>query len=154
MKNKTLVLKNKYLTLLAVWLSKQGLAGNDSRQRYRFIDLLRDRIKEIENERVKIVEKYATKDKDKKPVREIVIAERDGKPVQIEQYKFDRDNKKKFEEEFDGYLEEEFIVDILEGNKEKVKRVREIVLNTDYVFKGEEGEQHNKWCEALEQVDI
>ena len=59
-----LKLKKQYILGLASWLSEQSLAGRESRERSRFVELASQQLTETEKERKAIVEKYVEKNED------------------------------------------------------------------------------------------
>ena len=72
----------------------------------RFLDKIGSEFKAMESARVKLVEKYATKDKDGKPVMK---KDKDGKP--LNEYDLDKASMEKFQTEFAELGKEEFEID-------------------------------------------
>lgn len=164
---KPLKIKNRYLRELGNWLVGMSLAGNDSRQRTRFIELIYPRIKEIEEE-LKAVDKEV-KDKAKKDGKgELVrlnerqkvgadgkvVMDKDGKPVMEWDLDISPEDLQKINDDLEKYMDEEFVIDVLDSNKEKVRIVKQIILNTDHKFTGRDAIIYNQWCEAFEAVEI
>ncbi len=145
MKN-ILTLKNRHLEFLAIYLNKFAIAGNESRQRSRFIEIMKERLEEIDKERIQMAEKNSKKDKD-------------GKPIKIESekgssYDLSKEGLKLFQEEYNTYLNEEYIIDILEGNKEKVRKVKELLLNSTIPVIETDAILYNEICKVFEEVDF
>ena len=59
---KTLLLPRTLLNLLNQWLHEVQLIRSEARSRIRFINLLKDKISEIEPARIEILERYVEKD--------------------------------------------------------------------------------------------
>jgi len=156
--NVTLILRNYQLTPLANWLSKLSLAGKESRERTRFIQILGPRLQEAEKVRKDIQDKYALKD-DKGKVKRVkdtssmkVVGE-DGKEINPKEDIIDfGKNADKAKEEWDEYYQEDFVIDVSEGNKSKVYVVADIVLNTTVEFTGWDATVYAEWCEAFEEL--
>ena len=72
----------------------------------RFLDKIGSEFKAMESARIKLVEKYATKDKDGNPVMK---KDKDGKP--LNEYDLDKANMEKFQAEFADLGKEEFEID-------------------------------------------
>jgi len=161
----TLKIKNRYLRELGNWLVTLELAGNECRQRTRFIDLIIPRIKEIDDEFKKIdqrIKDCAKKDKKGELVKlnERQKLDRDGKPMMgkdgkpVMEWDLDvpQEEIEKVNVELIKYLDEEFVIDVLDSNKEKVRITKEIILNTDKKFTGADAVIYNAWCEAFEAL--
>lgn len=156
--NKTFKIKNRYVAGLATWLQAQVLGGKQSRERTRFVRVLSEGVDDVQEQRKFIVDKYVKKDKAGKPVKK---KDKDGKEMLVM-----GKNADKAEVEFKEVLDEDFIIDILEGNKAKVLSMREVVLNTSYQFKSSissdflweidkwSAEEYEIWCVAFEEVDL
>ena len=115
----------------ANYLNSFNITGNDSRERSRFVELLKERTTEIEIERIKILEKYADKnDKGEFLKNKIQTRDENNNLTVTEEYRFANENIKKYQKEYDEYMEEDFIIDILEGNKSKIKKIKELLLNS------------------------
>lgn len=145
MKN-ILILKNKHLLFLISYLNKFVIAGNESRQRSRFIASVIERTKEMDVERVKMLEKHSNKDKDGKSIK-IKSEKGDSYDLSIE-------NMTKFQNEYNDYMNEDFILDIAEGNKEKIRKVKELILNSTIPVAEIEAVLYNEVCECFEKVNF
>lgn len=153
-------IKNKFLVGLGSWLNELQLSGKESRERTRFVNLLVDRLTENEKFRAELIRKYAQKDEEGNPKKR--MEEGAG-----EIWDLLPEDMEKYAKEYNEMMDEEFVIDVLEGNKEKVKVVTDIVLNTNYVFGPKEGDSAEEkqakirqmndygiWCEAFEAVTI
>lgn len=151
-------IKNKFLIGLGSWLNELQLSGKESRERSRFVSLIVDGLTENEKFRSELIKKYAEKDADGNPRKK--IDETVG-----EVWDLTPENQEAFAKEYTELMDEDFIIDVLEGNKEKIKVVTDIVLNTSYVFGPKEGDSTEEktakirqmndygiWCESFEAV--
>lgn len=74
----------------------------------RFLDKVQSEMKAMETARMKLIDKYATKGKDGKP---LFKKDKDGKELEPQQYDFSKDNYEKFQAEFVELGKEEFEID-------------------------------------------
>lgn len=152
-----LKLKNYYLMGLGTWLNEQQLTGRASRARTRFVKDIQDKLSELEKERVVLCEQFADKDETGAVKKETVN--------NSEQYVFSDIGQKEFADEYRDLINEDWIVDVTDANRDTITTIRQIVLDTDYRFgprEGETGQQsefrvrqmndYPHWCEAFEQV--
>ncbi|WP_078428757.1 DUF1617 family protein [Alkalihalobacterium alkalinitrilicum] len=131
-------LKNNDIRSLANFLAEEKLAGKTSRMRTRFIKILEDRLKEVEEFRIELLEKYAKKDDKGKAVL-------NGNQYEIE-------DREIFSYEYNELMEEEFIIDETESKREMITHVKRILENTEKVFSGMEAFDYDRWCEAFENL--
>lgn len=159
-KDQALKIKKLHLVGIASWLNEQQLAGKESRERTRFVGILAKEVEEFNKERNEIVNKYAEKD------------EKTGKPKTIvdngtENFDIKKDKLEAYTKEMVDLQDEEFVLDIGEGHKSKIKTVKDILLNTDYQFGPKEGDDPKEkeaklrqagdyavWCEYFEALEI
>ncbi len=150
-----LKLKNKLIPSLYEWLNGIFLVGKESRERIKFNKILIDRINEMGEIKQDMVKPHCKiDDKGKLRTKKESIG-KDEKGKEIIRDVFDFKNKKAkeaYNKEWDEYIEEELIIDVLEGNKSKIYTIRDILLNTDQKFRGELAELHNLWCDAFEEL--
>ena len=152
-------IKNKFIVGLGSWLNELQLSGKESRERTRFVSLLVDRLTEVEKFRADLLDKHVEKD-EKGEKKKLMMEDQ-------EIWDMTPENQVSYAKELNELMDEEFVIDVLEGNKEKVKVVKEIVLNTSYVFGPKEGDvegerqaklrqmnDYNIWCEMFEAVTI
>lgn len=157
--SKALKIKNRYLVGLGSWLQEQQLSGRESRERTRFVTLLQEQLNDVDKHRNEILEKYVGKD-DKGNWKTVVD---NGK----EKLDVPADQEEAFFKEIEDLMDEEFVLDLLEGNKQKIRTVKDILLNTDYKFGPREGDSaeerearirqaadYEKWCEAFEAIEL
>ena len=148
-------IQNKYTLGLAAWLNELELSGRDSRYRTRFVNILRDRVKEYQTERRSIISQFVEIDKDGK----FKIRKEEG--VDILDVK--DDDREKLETQLQELEEEEFVVKIDATNKNEFEAVKKLVLDTDYKFgpgeninelerqaKIRQADDYNEWCKTFE----
>lgn len=83
----------------------------------RFLDKINSEMKAMEKVRIKLLEKYAKKDKNGKPE---FRKDKDGKQLEPPQYDLINANKQKFEKEFADLGEETFEIDFKVINLEDI----------------------------------
>jgi len=140
-------IENSYVLGLASWLAEQELSGKESRVRTRFVKQLADRHQETDKFRQELLDKYAKKDEK-------------GERVVNEQQNVVLDDVEGFTKEINDLYQEEFTIDLDEKSFEILKN---IVLNTDYVFGPKENDNdqerlakirqandYEEWCQAFE----
>lgn len=153
-------IQNKFLVGLASWLSEIQLGGIESRERTRFVNILVERIQENEKFRLELLDKYTEKDEEgnkKKKMNEF----------EEEVWDLSPENTILYTKEFGELMDEDFVMDILDGNKQKIKVMKEVVLNTNYVFgprdtdspqekiaKIRQMNDYDSWCQAFEKVEF
>lgn len=148
------------LVPLFEWLAALPLSGRESRERTKFNQMIAEGLKEIDEDRLKILETYAELDPETGEKKKAVD---NG----VEHFVIPDDQKEAFAKEVNDLYAEEFVLDVLEGNKQKVKTIRDILLNTDYKFGPKEGDtqeqkiahvreanNYDAWCTAFEAVDF
>ncbi len=59
---------------------------------------------------------------------------------------------KEFDKDYQQFLNEEMVVDVIPSNREDIYLVRDLVLGTKEEFSGRQGILYNEWCEALENI--
>ncbi len=152
-------IKKRFLLGLASWLNLLPLAGKESRERSRFVTLASEALKEMEAERKEIVSKYAKKDENGDLEKTVDNG--------MERYVIEDGKTEELEKDYTELLDEEWVLDIGEGHKSKIRVVSDIVLNTDYKFGPAEGDSpeeteakvrqandYEKWCLAFEAVEL
>lgn len=124
-------IKNGYIIELANVLHDLKLSNKESRMRTRFKKELGKHYNEVvEKERKELLESNSVKN-DKGDIIEAT------------------------EEYFSAYeelLNEYFVIDKLESNKEMLVSVANVMLNTDYEFSENLADLYDIWCEEFEEV--
>ena len=144
---KALTLTNGQLRLLAEWLEQRAdgtpllLHGSKARARNRFYVLIGTRLKEIEEGKIELAEKYSKKDKDGK-----AKFKEDGKTYDIEEGKQEEVNK-----ELTDLFAEEYVIDILPSNQETLREIKEMLLNLDRDFDTQGGAIYDYICGIFEE---
>jgi len=126
------------------------LHGNESRSRTRFIKIISDRVKELDEERIRIAKEYSKNDKG-----EIEYITKDGKKTtdgKVQNASFDIKDIDSFMKEWEEYLNEDYIIDVTSANNDIINGVKSILLNTNEEFEGREAVRYDEWCEAFESI--
>lgn len=146
-KTNSLKIKNRNLTTLLRFLASVPLAGKESRERTRFIEVCEPRIIEMDKLRNELLQKFSEKDEAGQPV---LVENPDG----TNRYDVSPTNLEEFQTAYNAYGEEDFTLDILDGNISKVRTVRDLILNTDQKFSGQTAAEYDKWCDAFEALEL
>lgn len=157
---KKLTLKNVFFVALEerdlslqAYLGDMMLHGPLSRSRTRFINLLLPRIKEIDAERMKIMDKYQVKDpKTKQP---LLITREGGETTELSKgIRYKLIDKEKFDKELKDYLNETYVIDVTPANREDVYAIRDMILKSNDIFGGRNAMMFDEWCQAFENISI
>jgi hypothetical protein len=127
------------------FLIELKLAGKESRMRTRFCKLLADRMKQIEDEREELINQFAEHDAD----GEVVVENDPGTNKQVYKLK----DHAGFNREYTVLMREEYVIDETEERQEMLKTIKDIVLNVDMEFQGEEAFVYDRWCEIVEEIE-
>lgn len=150
-------ISNQNLISLVRWLNLINLSGNESRERTKFIQLAESRIREIEENRINIVKKYANKNDDGTPriVHDSETEDENGNIIKSgERFDVPEESVGPMNTEFSAYLGEDWELDISDGNIAKFNTVKKIVLETTEKFSGSLAQQYDEWCKAFESVNV
>lgn len=117
------------------------LPGKESRMRTRLCKVAMEKLSEIEEEKMIIVKKNGNLDesgevKQIKNENEILI--------------WDVRDREGFDNDYRELMLEEWILDNTEERKDMFVTVKDIVLNVDMAFKGQEALKYDRWCEIVE----
>ncbi len=138
---------------LQSYLGDMMLHGPLSRNRTRFIKLIMPRIKEIDEERMKIMDKYQVKDeKTKLPL--LITQEGEETTDLSKGIRYKLTDKEKFDKELKDYLDEDFVIDVTPANCDDVYAIRDMLLKSNDIFGGRNALMFDTWCEAFENISI
>ncbi len=140
-----LTMKNFELKVFGDFLYELSLKGKESRMRSRFIALIEAQLELIQKERDILLKDYAKTDENGE-----VITEQDenGNPFML------IGDATTFNLEMAKLMQEEFIIEIKDDNREMLRIVAEAVLNVDKEFSGFEAESYNRLCDVLEPATL
>lgn len=151
-------IKNRFVFGLADFLGTTPLAGKESRERTKFIRLLSDHLMEVEKDRLEIIKRFTPLGPQGEPKTK---KDATGKEV----YDVPKDKSGDYDKEYNELMDEEFVLDILEGNKSKFETAKKLVLETTQKFgpspedpavvkefKFRQAAEYVEWCEAFEVV--
>lgn len=137
-----MIILNVEINGLIKFLMDIELSGKQSRMRTRFCKLIGERLKEIEEERFKLIDKYVKKDEE----GNFLTKEKNG--IQI----YDIENIESFNKEYEELMREELVIDETNERKEMLLTVRDILLNTEQTFKGQDAMNYDRYCEIFENL--
>lgn len=128
-------IENRYLGLAANLLFSLSLKGKQSRHRTKFIKLLNDRLREVEEQRIELAKEFAVKDEEGKPI------------VKDEAYEIA--DMLAFTKEVEELYSEEMVI---EGGDYQgmLKTVKDVLLNCDVAFSGQDAIIYDYLCEQFE----
>ena len=165
---KKLTLKNYFLIgnpemqvkSLQDFLFVLPLAGRESRFRNRFLNLIMDRMKEIDQERIKLAEEHAEKDENGKIIYLEQILNKYSKPTgktketkeKNKAYAYKLKDEQAFSKSYNEYLNEDLVIDVSPETEEAILGVRDIILNTDEKFSGIAAKRYDEICEVFEKI--
>ena len=122
--------------------------------RTKFLELLAPTGKIIEKKRLETLEDYAEKDTLGLPIK-VKRTKTDpatGQQREEEHFSLTPELEKKFQKEFEEYLKTELSIPVDDGNMEKIKVIRDIILNTRHQFQGQAAIMYDSWCSAFEKL--
>lgn len=136
-------LKSKYIKGFMDFLMSLELAGKQSRMRTRFCKLLDEKMVQMENERFELIQQFGKKDE----IGELLQSEDDkgNKVYQI-------DDIPNFTKELNILMNEDFYIDETMERKEMLMTIKDLVLDCELTFKGEDAIAYDIWCEAVEEI--
>lgn len=137
-------LKNREINGLIEFLMKFELSGKQSRMRTRFCKLLAEKSAIIDSEKHELISQFGQKDDNGQLITSV---DDNGNSV------YNLTDSNGFSREFNILMDEDFYIDETLERKEMLLTVKEIVLNCEFVFKGEEAIRYDNWCLALEEVE-
>ena len=141
-KPEAIILKNKHLQHLGMWLLSLTLPGKESLERTKFVEILNVGISDLEKVRLELVDEFAERDElgEKKIVQ---------KPTQfgkeVNAYDMGK-NQKAFDEAAAEVLNRDFAVPI-KDNVTTLAAIRGFLTRES--VQGSIALQHKEWCEAF-----
>lgn len=144
--NPTFAIQRKYILGLGKWLQTLALSGRESRERTKFVESIAEEVKESELVRLEVIKKYAEMDEDTK---ELVLKEENGS----QHYVIPDEKLPLFQEEIAKYMDEDFVISG-EGNRQRLRTIKSVVLDTQEKIEGDMAIDYDKWCEAFEKVEV
>ena len=136
-------LKNYELDSFAKLLFNMKLKGKDSRMRTRLVKLVDEYNREVLSvERTELISQYAKKDES----GQIVLNENKTQAILIEE------TIPEFQIEFNLLMNEEYIIEENETNKEMLLTVAYSILNCELEFNGNDAVMYDSWCEQFEDL--
>jgi len=113
-----------------------SLKGKQSRHRTKFIKLLAQRLKEVEEQRIELAKEHAEKNEKGEP--------------KVSDDQFEIKDKQAFAKDIKELYEEELIIE--GGNhQDTLNTVKEILLNCEEEFSGQQADVFDYLCEQFEK---
>jgi hypothetical protein len=144
-KMQTVKIKNYQLKFVTEWLDGP-LPIKEARSRNRFLHLLAPRIKEIEDERNKIILDKCDKDEDGKPIIE--------KTDQGSTYKFSGDTWQEVQKEIVDLFNEDLIIEVTPANEADIKIVKGLILETTKTLDTQQTEVYEQVAKEFEALEF
>lgn len=119
------------------------LSGKQSRMRTRFIKLIGETLKVIQEERQRILDRYIKKNEDGSPVTLVLEG--------LERYELE--DPESYNAEYTELMLEEYLIDETPERKDILIAVQHAVLNTELKFSGESAIQYDRFCEIVEAIN-
>lgn len=136
-------IRNHEIKRFMNFLMELELRGRESRLRTRFVKLLAERQKLVEDEHYQLIVQHSNLDENNKPL----IVERDGQTM------YDVQDIVSFNRDYHILLNEEFIIDETEERKEMLLLIKDVILNCEKTFKGEEAILYDRMCDIVEKIN-
>jgi hypothetical protein len=129
-------IENRYLGQAISLLFDLPLRGKQSRHRTKFVKLLNDRLKEVEEQRIQLAKEHAKKDENGEPIAN------DGK--------FDIEDMDAFKKDLEELYDEKMVI---EGGDAQgmLKTVKDVLFNCDKEFSGQEAMLYDYLCDIFEE---
>lgn len=139
-----LTLKLSSAVTLARWLQQLPLAGQSSRQRSQFCNMLSEVQASVEAKRTELLQKYSEKDENGKP--KTYTDEND-----VEKFDLTEDNEKAFNTELSAFLDQPYALHFDADHIQLWNRIANILSTTDYKFSGNLALEYDSWLSAFEK---
>jgi hypothetical protein len=138
-------LPNYLVTPFVEFLHSLELPFRQSRLRTKMIKVAQKQLREIEEGRQELLEKYGDKDKEGQLVKEKL---EDG----TSRIPMSEESAKGFQKDYRELMQEDWILDENESNKDMLLAIKDIILNYDGVVQGELATQLDMFAEVFENL--
>ena len=135
-------IRNHEIGKFISFLMELELKGRESRLRTRFVKLLAERKNLVDDEHYQLILQHSNLDENGNPK----VIELNGQKM------YDIDNIVAFNIDYNILLNEEFVIDETEERKEMLLLVKDVILNCDKTFKGEEAILYDRMCDVVEEI--
>lgn len=134
--------RNYELNLLAQLLFQMKLSGKKSRMRTRFILQMDTYLKNtLQPEIQELVEEYGLRDIDNELIPNIEGG-----------YELIPEKAEEYHKEYNAILEEYYIVEVNETNKDMIQSIAEALLDCEIELSNDEAVLYDRWCEQFENA--
>jgi hypothetical protein len=128
-------IKNKYLGQGIDLLFNLSLKGKKSRHRTKLIRKMQERFKEVEQQRLELAKEHAQKDEEDNPI--------------IKDNVYKMEDKAAFNKDYQELLDEKLVLDSGD-DQEMLKTMKNVLLNCDKEFSGQQAVVYDALCDAFE----
>jgi len=139
-----MIIKNYEVEQFGRFLFDLTLRGKQSRMRTRFVKVLQGRLELQIAEREQLVNEFAKRDEKGEIVYQENEAGQEGIVI---------GDVEEFNKEVICILEEDFIIEETQEVLDMLIEVKNIVLDCDLEFSGDEATQYDRWCEIVEEIN-
>lgn len=126
------------------FLMEEEVSSKKSRMRTRFIKIAQERLKEIEDTRIELLKKHGNVD-DNGELK--TVEDSNGQMV------YDLRDREAFNVEYNEMMLEEFVVDETPERKDMLLALKDIVLDTERTFKGQEAIFYDRFADIVEEIN-
>lgn len=136
-------IKNSEVEEFATFLLSLRLKGVENRMRNRLIKVIQNHLKLIQEEHKELLDEYCKKDND----GEFKTITKEGRTF------YDIDDVKGFQIEFDLLMKECLVIPNDQANLNMLLKVKDIILNCDQEFSGNDALKYEDYCEMFEEIN-
>jgi len=138
------------------WLLSQKLHGKESRNRTRFLKILEEHQKQVDEDRKNLLEEHTERDKDGNLLYEtsdengkVTISTKGGPESS---FKIADNKRESLEKTMQAYVKEVFKIDNTPERREAITVVKDLLLNSEDEFSGVLALRYEEWCDAFEHM--
>ncbi len=128
------------IIFLTKLIASEMLHGSECRSRNRIVNILNPKLDEFEKNRMELINRFGEKDESGKV------------KTNPETNSFVLSNEEGFSKEYKEMIDEKIVIDIFPSNREDLKVVKNLVLNTKKDFGYADGEIYDEVCRVLEEI--
>lgn len=136
-------IQNSEIEEFATFILSLKLKGTQNRMRNRLVKKMQDHLKLIQQEHKELLDEYCKKDDD----GHFLTISKDGKTF------YDIDDVRGFQIEFELLMKEELVISNDQTNQQMLTVVKELILNCDKEFSGNEALKYENYCEMFEEIN-
>lgn len=131
---------NSEIEEMSRFLLNLKLRGFENRMRNKFLKLLTNHLKTVQEEHIDLLKEYCKTNEQ----NEFLTITQDGKTF------YDIDDVEGFQKQYVKLMEESLYIEVNDGTIEMLSSVKNIILNCDMEFSGNEALKYESYCELFE----